>query len=212
MSSASADEVLSVNQPQRSPKLERSIVAPWPNQLTVAVARGRSKAQGGRLPVAWRPSFQPGESHVHSVPPLKRHGQVVTRLKRLIDADHSNRLEVAGWAAQPIDGRVGQLRVSDPPLLWRRCDGVAVASLVTVGLVAGLMRSLAAGAAATLAAVGFPPMWIRGPMASSVPPIDRRGAPVRGGTSLNGGACAASKGEVMQVGPTCITGRTERET
>ncbi|HRH85449.1 MAG TPA: hypothetical protein PLO41_01260 [Rubrivivax sp.] len=51
---------------------------------------------------------------------------------------------------------------SDPPLLWRRCDGVAVTLLVIVGVMAGLMGSLAAGALATLAAVGFPPMWILG--------------------------------------------------
>ena len=49
---------------------------------------------------------------------------------------------------------------SDPPLLWRRCDGVAVTLLVIVGVMAGLMGSLAAGALAALAAVGFPPMWI----------------------------------------------------
>lgn len=51
---------------------------------------------------------------------------------------------------------------SDPPLLWRRCDGVVVTLLVIVGVMAGLMGSLAAGALATLAAVGFPPMWILG--------------------------------------------------
>ena len=39
---------------------------------------------------------------------------------------------------------------------------MAVTLLVIVGFVAGLMGSLAAGAVATLAAVGFPPMWFLG--------------------------------------------------
>ncbi len=72
-----------------------------------------------------------------------------------------HRLQLVGLRNLSTGAQVNFVR-SDPPLLWRRCDGVAVALLVIVGVMAGLMGSLAAGALATLAAVGFPPMWILG--------------------------------------------------